>query len=465
MARKDVIGRSIFEVFPPDPDDKTNAAQLALRDSLARAAHSGKPDTLAAQRYPIPAALPTGDVAFQERFWSIAVTPLYADDGSMLCLALSSTDITEQVQSKRAQDESEGRLRALTIASTDVVYRMSPDWTQMWQLEGRGFLKNTSNASRRWLNDYIPQEDQEQVHQAIEKAIDAKAVFELEHRVLRVDGSYGWTLSRAVPMLDAGGDIYEWIGAASDITERKQREETLQQSDRRKDEFLAVLAHELRNPLAPISAAVDLLRLAGGDEARVCKISEIISRQVVHMTSLVDDLLDVARVAQGSMELDNAPLDVSRILADAVEQVAPLIRSRGHALKLDVAPEPVLVMGDRKRLVQVVANLVNNAAKYTQEGGNILVRTEVREPDVIVEIVDDGIGMVPDMAARAFDLFAQAQRTPDRSSGGLGLGLALVKKLVELHGGKASCTSPGLDAGSTFAVSLPRLHAQSVASR
>jgi signal transduction histidine kinase/CheY-like chemotaxis protein len=454
--REELVGRSLFAAFPRNPDDPADTGETDLRRSLARVVETGLPDRLPAQRYPIPVTLPNGEPGFEERFWSAVSTPIFAADGSLLCISHTTNDVTEQVRSEAALRDSEVRYRALTNATADVVYRMSPDWSQLRQLDGRGYLKDTSDASRYWIDDYIPAQDQERIHQAIAEAIRAKAVFELEHRVRRLDGSVGWTYSRAVPMLDARGEIHEWIGAASDITERKLAEEKLRESDRRKDEFLAMLAHELRNPLAPIGAAAALLQRARLDEGLVRKTSQIIGRQVAHMTELIDDLLDVSRVTRGQVELDEAALDMRDIVTDAVEQVMPLVRARGQQLDVDVPAHDMPVMGDKKRLVQVLANLLNNAAKYTQEGGRLHLRARLRDGAVTVDVTDNGIGMAPELAARAFDLFAQAERTSDRASGGLGLGLALVKSLVELHGGSVTCASDGPGRGSRFTVALPR---------
>jgi CheY-like chemotaxis protein len=177
------------------------------------------------------------------------------------------------------------------------------------------------------------------------------------------------------------------------------------------------------------------------------------------MTALIDDLLDVSRVTRGQVELDEATLDMRAIVADAVEQVMPLVHARHQQLDVDVPAQPMPVLGDAKRLVQVLANLLNNAAKYTQDGGRLRIAAKVRDGDVIVDVVDNGIGMAPELAARAFDLFAQAERTSDRASGGLGLGLALVRSLVELHGGTVMCESAGPGRGSRFTVSLPCRHA------
>ncbi|GGX97742.1 response regulator [Massilia dura] len=230
----------------------------------------------------------------------------------------------------------------------------------------------------------------------------------------------------------------------------------LREADRRKDEFLAMLAHELRNPLAPIGAAAELLQHGKLDEASVLRTSQVIGRQVRHMTSLVDDLLDVSRVTRGLVELRMDRLDLRHIVTEAIEQITPLIRARRHHLALALPPDAPIVLGDRKRLVQVLANLLNNAAKYTDEGGHIGVETDVRDDHVLVHVVDNGIGMTPELARRAFDLFSQAERSSDRSLGGLGLGLALVKSLIELHHGTVHCRSDGPGKGSTFTVCLPR---------
>jgi PAS domain S-box-containing protein len=456
-TREELVGVSLFVAFPRNPDDPADTGETVLRRSLARVVATGQPDRLPAQRYPIPVVLPNGGTGFEERFWSAVSTPIFGADGTIVCILHTTSDVTEQVRSEAALRESETRYRALANATADVVYRMSPDWSQLRQLDGRGYLKDTADASRYWLDDYIPAEDQARIHHAIAEAIRTKSTFELEHRVRRLDGSVGWTYSRAVPMLDARGAIHEWIGAASDITERKLAEEKLRESDRRKDEFLAMLAHELRNPLAPVGAAAALLQRARLDEGLVRKTSEIIGRQVAHMTALIDDLLDVSRVTRGQVELDEAALDMRAIVADAVEQVMPLVRTRHQQLDVDVPAQSMPVMGDAKRLVQILANLLNNAAKYTQEGGRLRLAAAVRDGDVIVDVIDNGIGMAPELVARAFDLFAQAERTSDRASGGLGLGLALVRSLVELHGGTVSCESAGPGRGSRFTVTLPLL--------
>lgn len=230
----------------------------------------------------------------------------------------------------------------------------------------------------------------------------------------------------------------------------------LRDANQRKDEFLAMLAHELRNPLAPISAAAELMEKSPLDADGMRRTSGIISRQVRHMTGLVDDLLDVSRVTRGQVTIEPEPQDMREIVASAIEQVRPMIAARGHQLEQQLPGEQLLVLGDANRLVQIVTNLLNNAAKYTPDGGRLRLEVTADAAQLLVAVSDNGIGIAPALHTRVFELFTQAERSSDRSQGGLGLGLALVKSLVELHGGKVRCVSDGANTGSTFEVRLPR---------
>lgn len=233
--------------------------------------------------------------------------------------------------------------------------------------------------------------------------------------------------------------------------------EALKAADRRKDDFLAMLGHELRNPLSPISAGAYLLKKISGADPRVTRTSQMISRQVTQMTKIVDDLLDVSRVTRGLITLSKAPVELSGVVSAAIEQVRPLIESRHDVLGLQLPGEKVMVLGDHARLVQVVSNLLSNAAKYTGEGGRIDVSLTATPSCAVVVVQDDGAGISPELMPEIFDLFTQGSRTPDRSQGGLGLGLALVKHLVGLHGGAVQAASEGPGRGATFTVRLPRI--------
>jgi PAS domain S-box-containing protein len=396
------------------------------------------------------------------RWFLVRAEPfLDAATGKLLQWFGTSTDIHDRKQAEVALFDSRERLqKIISQAATGVVEA---------DASGRIVLANEKYSQMLGysedeligtsLIDVTAPDSVAQTLDVLRQLVDGGEGFTIDKQYQRKDGSLLWATSSVTALHDADRRFRGLVGIVIDITERKRVEEALKQADRRKDEFLAMLAHELRNPLAPIGAAAELLQLAGLNEARVRQTSQIIARQVKHMTGLVDDLLDVSRVTRGLVELDNVPLDVSHVITDAVEQVMPLIRSRRHHLGLQMTPEAPLVMGDRKRLVQVVANLLNNAAKYMHEGGHIVLRTEVQDDQVFIEVRDEGIGMTPELVSRAFDLFAQAERSSDRSSGGLGLGLALVRSLVELHRGTVTCESAGLGRGSRFTVRLPRLSA------
>jgi PAS domain S-box-containing protein len=230
--------------------------------------------------------------------------------------------------------------------------------------------------------------------------------------------------------------------------------QSLQEQDRRKDEFLAMLAHELRNPLAPISAAAEVLKLGTANADRIRQSSSVIGRQVRHLKSLIDDLLDVSRVTRGLIQLDLALLDPMALVASAVEQSQPLIAARAHVLAVEGDAGGALIRGDANRLVQVLVNVLNNAAKYTPDGGRIVLTVSREVDSVVISVRDNGTGIESGMLPHVFDLFTQANRTPDRAQGGLGIGLALVKTIISLHAGHVTAHSSGLGAGSVFTISL-----------
>lgn len=258
-----------------------------------------------------------------------------------------------------------------------------------------------------------------------------------------------------ITLLDRPVRSVTLISAAVSALRARTRQYEMREIDRRKDEFLAMLAHELRNPLAPISAAAELLRVPTLDREKIQQTSEIISRQVRHMKGLIDDLLDVSRVSRGQVTLDEGIHDAWQIVNGAVEQVRPLMDARQHHLTVQDASINAFIYGDQKRLVQITANILNNAAKYTPPGGHISLDLSIDSSHVIISVKDDGIGMEPEVLNRVFELFAQGERSSDRSQGGLGIGLAIVKSLVNLHGGTVTAYSAGLGKGSIFTVTLP----------
>ena len=278
-----------------------------------------------------------------------------------------------------------------------------------------------------------------------------------EVKVTHADGSVHWYNTVKIPLFDDDNSCNKLLVVATDITERKRADEALRLANRRKDEFLAMLAHELRNPLAPIRNAVQLLKM---QETAVPKLEwsrDVIDRQVTHMAQLLDDLLDVARIRHGKITLKAERCELTDIVNNAIETSRPLIESREQELIISQPTTPQWIEGDRVRLAQVLSNLLNNAAKYTSEGGKITLSVMREDSDVVIEVRDTGIGISPDILPHVFDLFTQADRSLAHSQGGLGLGLTLVRRLVELHGGTVTASSPGIGQGSLFTVRLPAL--------
>ena len=379
----------------------------------------------------------------------------------------ANMDITAQVEAERAMKDSEARFRLIANAVPQLVWSADAggvnDYLNSRWREFTG-LPEESIGGNGWLVLIHP-EDLPLLQARWRESLASGAPYEVEHRMRHHGGEYRWMLNRAEAWLDDAGRPTRWIGTLTDIHDKKTGEDELRAQARRKDEFLAMLAHELRNPLAPISNAAQLLSMAALDPQRVRQSSDVIIRQVRHMTSLVDDLLDVSRVTRGLVELERERVDVRAVVASAVEQARPLVDARRHTLAVQSGPGPSWVSGDRIRLVQVLVNLLNNAAKYTAQGGTITLSVQAREGEVTVSVRDNGIGIDRAVLPHVFELFTQAERTPDRSQGGLGLGLALVHSLVQLHGGRVEAHSEGLGKGSCFSVILPTIAAPETPAR
>jgi PAS domain S-box-containing protein len=375
-----------------------------------------------------------------------------------IALARSMSErLWSAVDLARAQEalrEERDRSRTILDSIAEGFVLIAADWTVL-QMNGEGLRMSSRTAAQvighnHW--EVWPETLDTEAGRLYHRVMRTRVPGRTEFQHLGKHASGAWFEVRAYPAGDGG-----IVGFFLDITERKEAEEKLRAADQRKDEFLAMLAHELRNPLAPISAAADLLKIGRLDEHRVRQSSAIIGRQVRHMTSLVDDLLDVSRVTRGLVTLARAPVSARSIVDEAIEQVRPLFEARRQHLQVTLVEPEATVLGDKARLVQVLANLLNNAAKYTPEERRIGVeaRADAGGDSLVLVVRDEGIGMEKELTGRVFELFAQAQRSSDRSQGGLGLGLALVKNLVELHGGTVECDSPGPGQGSTFTVSLP----------
>lgn len=363
-------------------------------------------------------------------------------------------DVTQRHRAEEALRQSERRFRSLVTATSEVVYGMSPDWSKLLYLWGRSFLPDVSEPKSDWLDTYILPEDRPLITQAVAEAVRNRRVFEVEHRLRLADGSIRWVFSRAIPHLDANGEIGEWFGAVSDVTDRKNAEEALKEAHRLKDEFLATLAHELRNPLAPIRNGVTLLASGPLEPEKSRMVLEMMERQVKHLIRLVDDLLEIARISQGKIALRKEATNLSSVLRASLETAQPLIEKGRHQVTMR-APGQLGVMGDPIRLGQAFTNLITNAAKFTPPGGRIEIIGETEGNHAIVRVRDNGCGISPAALPRVFDMFAQVEDKARHAQGGLGIGLALVRKLIDMHGGTVQAQSDGPDKGSEFTVRLP----------
>jgi PAS domain S-box-containing protein len=390
----------------------------------------------------------------------ITAAPIRDAAGRVDGALVAQIDISEQVRAEAALRESEIKFRAIANAIPHLVWSCLPGGTHdffndRWY-EYTGLPPGPADTER-WPEIVHP-DDRARAGQLWQQALASGKPYEIEYRLrYHPTGEYRWCLTRAVPVHGPDGRLIRWLGTVTDVHEQRLTADELRRAAAKKDEFLAMLAHELRNPLAPIKAAADLLKLAGGDNRRLGQAAGIIDRQVRHMTELVDDLLDVSRVTRGLVELDRQPIDMKTVVSSAVEQVKPLVEARTHALHVHAGAAHASVYGDHTRLVQVLVNLLGNAAKYTPHGGRIDVDVQVEQDMVRVAVADNGSGIEASLLPCVFDIFTQGVRTPDRSQGGLGIGLALVKSLVALHGGQVRAHSDGPGRGSVFEVMLPLL--------
>jgi signal transduction histidine kinase/ActR/RegA family two-component response regulator len=284
------------------------------------------------------------------------------------------------------------------------------------------------------------------------RSVAEQRPFEAQVRFRRADGEYRWFRSSGVPRRHADGAPLGYVGCSVDITEIKRSEDALREADRRKDEFLATLAHELRNPLAPIRSSLQLLRESSDAPGELCAMLE---RQVDQMVRLVDDLLEISRMTQGRIELRRERVELVSVLRAALETSRPAIEAGSHRLELSLPGEPLAVDADPLRLAQVFVNLLDNAAKYTPDGGHIRLRAERRGDEVEIGVRDDGVGIPSELLPRVFEPFTRSPHALPRATGGLGIGLALVARLVALHGGRVEARSDGPARGSEFVVRLP----------
>ena len=365
-------------------------------------------------------------------------------------------------QTQTALRDSEERFRQLTDNIEDVFWMfsvpartleyVSPAYAAIW---GRP-VDALQRQPGSWLEAVHP-DDRDYVT-ALWNAMQDAPHYEAEFRIVLEGGAVRWVRDRLFPVRDRRGEVYRVARVTSDITRRREMESLLRAADANKNEFLATLAHELRNPLSPIRNAAALLGATGAGAAeRQARAREVITRQVDHLAHLVDDLLDVARISEGKIALRKEEVELGSVIAQAIETAGPLIQAREHRLEVVQPPVQVWVEGDPVRLAQSMVNLLHNAAKFTPMGGAIRVEVTLDDKVARIAVQDNGIGIAADNLSRIFGMFAQAAVPPDRAPEGLGIGLSLVSRLLEMHGGHLAASSPGIGLGSTFTVELPVL--------
>jgi PAS domain S-box-containing protein len=391
--------------------------------------------------------------------WVNGVMTLLRDDsGQARACAKVMRDHTEAKLAADALRESESRLRvALDAANMGTWLWRIPTDEQILDDSLRRLMGLTPDEKVMTLDHFLKavhSEDSERVRAEFERCLKEDGGFNVEFRVRWSDGSLHWLRDQGKVFYDEAGSPLFMTGACVDITVRKHDEEELREADQKKDQFLALLAHELRNPLAPLRNGLQVMRLADDGKTNA-EIRDMMERQLTHMVRLIDDLLDISRLSQNKLHLEKTRVLLAEVIANSIESARPAIQAADHKLSVSLPTEPIYIDGDLIRLAQVFSNLLTNSAKYTEPNGHIWVTAESREGAIEVSVRDDGIGIPPDALFHIFDMFSQVDRSIERTTGGLGIGLALVKGIVEMHGGKIHAWSDGLGLGSTFTVTLP----------
>ncbi len=465
---------ALYELLGLPPESNASLSAPGEEKPRIRVFENGR--ELAADELPMQLAVTTGveirgarhEILLEDGSWVSLLqyaVALHDESGRIRGGLCASVDVTEQEQTRRALRNSEQRWRTMAEALPNLVWTDMPNGQCDWLSSQWG--KYTGIAEQellglRWLETVIHPDDRERTMACWRAACADQANYDLEYRIRRHDGQYRWFKTRGVPIRDDSGRIVYWFGTCTDIEDQKRAEAALREADRRKDEFLATLAHELRNPLAPIRNALQILRMPGVDARTVGQSLAMMERQVHHLVRLVDDLLDVSRVMRGKITLHAERVELARAIAHAVETVQPLIGDQGHELAVTMSDPSLIIEADPVRLAQIIGNLLANAARYTDRGGRIELDARREGGHAVIQVRDTGIGIAPEALPRIFELFVQADHSPTRSQGGLGIGLTLVRNLVERHGGTVEARSDGPGRGAEFVVRLPAEPAERV---
>ncbi len=390
------------------------------------------------------------------RWTNVRAAPLRDAEGRVARWIGMNIDVDARRQAEAALRESDGRFRVLAEASPALIYQFDDRGQVVYAnraCKERLGMQAGSVPENAWGAMLDPEEGARYVER-VRTALATRTPLQQRMRARAADGRWRWFESHGAPLFGQGGAYRGHVGIAIDVTEAVEAEEALRQADRRKDEFLATLAHELRNPLAPISNAVHLMRRPDGRRS-ADRMVEMVGRQVRQIVRLVDDLMDVSRITQGKLELRKEPLSLAEVLSMAVETSIPSVEAGRHELAVSLPEETLMLDADKVRLTQVFGNMLNNAAKYTDRGGRIWLGAWRDGDECVISVRDTGIGIPPEKLPHVFEMFAQAHRDSARGQAGLGIGLTMVKSLIELHGGSVEARSDGPGQGSEFIVRLP----------
>lgn len=428
------IGRTVREVVP----ELADRVEPLLRQVLARKdgisgielTHAGR--TLIAQ-----------------------CLPLRGNGNAVVGVNIVAEDITDRKRSELALRKSEERFHALADHITQLAWMGDETgWIFWYNRRWLEYTGTTLDEVQGWGWQKVHHPDYlSAVVENVTRCLATGARWEDTFPLRGRDGTYRWFHSVAVPIRDAHGRITLWVGTNADVTEHRRAAQALLDADRMKNEFLALLGHELRNPIAPILTAAQLLQAGHPTDLKLRKLSDTITRQAMQLAGLVDDLVDVGRITAGKLRLDRKRVALNSIVTQAVETSRALIEERHHTIRVELPDQPIYVDADAGRIIQVVCNLLNNAAKYTADGGHIDISAAEEDGAVLIRVRDDGVGIPQEMLGRVFDRFVQIGASADRRSG-LGLGLSLVRAIVEMHGGTVEVRSAGVGAGSEFTVRL-----------
>ena len=388
-----------------------------------------------------------------QRVVDLILAPVRDEAGQVIFIAPTGTDIT----ARKLSEQASSRLAAIVESNDDAI--ISKDLNsviQSWNGGARRLFGYTpAEAIGQSVTMLMPPERIDEEPGILDRIRRGDRIDHYETVRQRKDGTLVDISLTVSPLYDEHGQVVGASKIARDITDRKRAERALLEADRHKNEFLATLAHELRNPLAPIRNSLNILRLTRSDAPASERVLQVMERQVNHMVRLVDDLLEIARITSGKIELRLEPVEIASVIRSAIDTSRPLIDAAGHQLATKLPAEPLTVEADPVRLSQVVANLLNNAAKYTEPGGQIWVTVSRSGDDVVIAVRDTGIGISADLLPHVLEMFTQADRAKRQTQGGLGIGLALAKRLIEMHSGSVEARSEGEGRGSEFTLRLP----------